>query len=394
MTRRVLATVRNGICRTLSSRWVILCLPYRLAYVGVWCLGLLVYVMDRRGRTETLGNLRAALGDQHSESDLRRLACLTYCHSLVPFLDLMFLIHAGARRLRRFASRSCVVENLEALEQVCREGRGAILCTPHYGAFLLGGLAMALRLEGRIPIHVFADRPDGPLNPSQAYLRLAERLNLHIIYNDDLAIRSAARALQSRGILVILPDMFQLSEGLMFVPFFGMLSATMGGAAFLALRTGAPILLVRALPEGLGFRIVVEPPLRWESTGDLSKDIYSLSLSVSRELERTIRRRPELWGYWTSLHRRAFGRQVVPDRMTWDACRALVTQLRVGLPVSSADTRAFADLVLAAMEITVADAPASGGLGFALDAFTESCKRMVPLGSTPCREVKLVQERR
>lgn len=86
------------------------------------------------------------------------------------------------------------------------------------------------------------------------------------------------------------------------VPFFGRPAFTAPAAAELALRFACPLLGGKI--ERLGgarFRLVIEPPLFAEPSGDRARDALELMTRVNRTLERWIADRPAEW-LW--LHRR------------------------------------------------------------------------------------------
>jgi KDO2-lipid IV(A) lauroyltransferase len=80
------------------------------------------------------------------------------------------------------------------------------------------------------------------------------------------------------------------------VEFFGERTTLPGGAAVLALRTGAPLFpsIVYQRPGGKGHG-VIRPPLEFERSGSLRADVTRLTRMLAAEFEDLIRQAPEQW---------------------------------------------------------------------------------------------------
>src|SRR5206468_735347 len=114
-------------------------------------------------------------------------------------------------------------------------------------------------------------------------------------------IRRVLRTLQAgRGVAVLI-DQHIVSRDAIAVDFFEQPAATTPMVAALALRTGAAVVPVFALPAGAGrYRMVYEPPIEppREAGADAVREFTQRCTDV---LEMYVRRHPELW-LW--MHRR------------------------------------------------------------------------------------------
>ena len=115
------------------------------------------------------------------------------------------------------------------------------------------------------------------------------------------AIRRVLRALEANQAVAVLIDQHMQPADAVYVDFFNRPAATTSALAALALRTGAPVVPVFALPlPGGRFRMVyehaVEPP-----RGDDEDAIREFTQRCTDVLEMYVRRYPELW-LW--MHRR------------------------------------------------------------------------------------------
>ena len=115
------------------------------------------------------------------------------------------------------------------------------------------------------------------------------------------AIRRVLRALDSNEAVAVLIDQHIQTADAVYVDFFNRPAATTSALAALALRTGAPVVPVFALPlPGGRFRMVyehaVDPP-----AADSPDAIREFTQRCTDVLEMYVRRYPELW-LW--MHRR------------------------------------------------------------------------------------------
>ena len=192
-------------------------------------------------------------------------------------------------RLRRDPSAAGEVilpeASRRALESALAEGRGAVFATGHIGNWEL--MAVALARAG-FPITAIAKESYDP-----RFTRLIEgerrRLGVEVIHRGRAGSSAATlRALKGGRVLGLLIDQDTRAPGA-FVPFFDEPAFTPIGAAALAARTGAPLVVgsIRRTPRG-GHVVDIE---RCETPADAAEGTASLTAA----LERRIRRHPSQW---------------------------------------------------------------------------------------------------
>ena len=175
-------------------------------------------------------------------------------------------------------------------------GRGVVFVTGHFGYWELQALVHAVRME---PVAVLGRALDNPyLNRLLETIR--QRTGNTVIYRRR-TIRGVLRTLQAgRGVAVLI-DQHIMSRDAIYVDFFEQPAATTSMVAALALRTGAAVVPVFALPGGPGrYRMVYEPPIE-PPRGTGAEAIRELTQRCTDVLEMYVRRHPELW-LW--MHRR------------------------------------------------------------------------------------------
>ena len=109
------------------------------------------------------------------------------------------------------------------------------------------------------------------------------------------------RMLQAGHGVAVLIDQHIQSRDAIYVDFFERPAATTSAVAALALRTGAPVVPVFALPLGGGrYRMIYEHPVE-PPRADSEDAIREFTQRCTDVLEMYVRRHPELW-LW--MHRR------------------------------------------------------------------------------------------
>ena len=201
--------------------------------------------------------------------------------------DLLNLIW-GSRDKLLGSSR---MEGREHLDRALAAGGPLLLVTGHFTTFI----AALAALSEIIPFHVVYRRMDNPVLEQQLYQRGARKFPIVPIHRKE--IRRMLRKLGDRGVVAILPDQdFGLNRGV-FVPFFGIETATITAIPHYAAQSGARVLLFSSWREGDGLVVRFEPVLDNYPSGDDSAD----TRRWSDWLEAQVRRHPADY-FW--LHKR------------------------------------------------------------------------------------------
>ncbi len=195
------------------------------------------------------------------------------------------------RRERVLALVRGAVAGEEALTDTVRRRRGAILLTPHLGAWEMAGLYYS----SRHPLTILY-RPSR-LGLDELSVRGRGRLGGKVVATDARGVRSLLTALRDGEILGILPDQDPGDEGGVFAPFFGISASTMTLVSRLTRNTGAPVFLTWAerLPRGRGFALHLRALPEVTAAGSLEESAAALN----RGVEAAVRSLPAqyLWAY-------------------------------------------------------------------------------------------------
>ncbi len=255
-------------------------------------LGAVAYRLARRHRKTAEENIRRSFKEKITEEEVRIITTGTFINLALNFLEFMRLPWLKARDLKGYVD----IEGVEHLEAAHAEGRGAIICTAHFGNWEL--LGATLGLIG-FPLEVVVRNPDHPVFDSfVAWVRTSSgNRSVH----KSNAMRRLLRALKDNGTAGILLDQnVTRSEGV-FIDFFGLTACTNKGPALLAVASGTRVLPTFIIRDGLRHRLVISEPLKLVDTGNRESDAVENTTIMTRAIEEKIAEYPEQW-FW--VHRR------------------------------------------------------------------------------------------
>lgn len=266
-------------------------LPMRAVLAAGTLLGRAFYLLDAGHRRLAVENLRAAF-PVRSVAECRAIARDMFSHfgRLLAVL-LKFSTMTPAQML------VCVeFDGEERVVHAHSQGKGVLLFTGHFGFWEINALVHALKIQ---PMSVLARPLDNPLL-HDLLESVRGRTGNSVIYRRG-AVRRVMRALDANQAVAVLIDQHIATPDAVYVDFFNRPAATTSALAALALRTGAPVVPVFALPlPGGRFRMVYEHPVEPPPTDD-AQAVHEFTQRCTDVLEMYVRRYPELW-LW--MHRR------------------------------------------------------------------------------------------
>ena len=180
-------------------------------------------------------------------------------------------------------------------ENILREsafsGRGTVLALPHVGSWEWGGAWLALE---DMPMTAVVERLDPP-QLFEWFLGQRAEMGLVGVPLGDGSSSVVLRALRQGAVVGLVSDRDLVGNGIE-LEFFGEKTTLPGGAATLALRSGADLIpaVVYAGP-GTWHTCVVGEPLDTTRTGTFRADVARLTRELATIFEGYIRRRPEQW---------------------------------------------------------------------------------------------------
>ena len=254
-------------------------------------LGLAFYTFDRAHRRIAESNLAAAFPVRSADERgaIVRGAFAHFGRLLFELLKFNTLSPEAMLARVEFDGEECA-------RLAYAQGKGVLFFTGHFGFWELHAIVHALQLE---PIGVLARALDNA-DLNALLERIRQRTGNTVIYRQG-TVRRVMRMLQARHGVAVLIDQHIQSRDAIYVDFFERPAATTSALAALALRTGAPVVPVFALPVGGGrYRMIYEHPVE-PPHADADEAIREFTQRCTDVLEMYVRRHPDLW-LW--MHRR------------------------------------------------------------------------------------------
>ena len=253
-------------------------------------LGHLVYRLDRFHRRTAVQNLAQAF-PARPHAEIEALARAMFAHFGRLLLELLRFESLSSDDIMRMSE----TEGDERVRQAHARGKGVLFFTGHFGYWEMNGITHALRFQ---PISVLVRPLDNPY--LDAMLERIRTKTGNAIIERQGAIRKVLRALSANQGVAMLIDQHLHTPDAVYVDFFKRPAATTSALAALALRTGAAVIPVFALPTERGYRFIYEHPVD-PPPADSPDAIREFTQRCTDVLEMYVRRHPELW-LW--MHRR------------------------------------------------------------------------------------------
>jgi KDO2-lipid IV(A) lauroyltransferase len=175
-------------------------------------------------------------------------------------------------------------------QEVIAYGRGVIIAMPHLGSWDVAAAfvpAYGIHVTAVVEGHAFAQIVEG----ARRYqgVKLVER---------DRSLRALYAALARNESIVLLSDIAHGAVQTVYVPFFGRPAPFPAGPARLALRTGAPILVVFCVRLGeTSYHIEALPPI-WpdlQASKTEATAVERLTAALAQGFQQVVQRYPEQW---------------------------------------------------------------------------------------------------
>ena len=339
---RAKALLRNveGVVYWAAAAPTLARLPAAIGYRIACGRGNWIYRLHVTERAELARNLRQVLGNEVSpagaEDAAREWFRLASCEAV------------DVKRLRRKArplQRLVEIRGREHLEAALAGGKGAIICSAHFGSFdsafsMLGASGYKVTTIGRWQ-HKYtegisaAERRFWDLVYSKPLRRHRYRPNIEPWPGRfDVAARAAA-ALRANELVTIAIDAPPLESDLartVDVPFLGRQARLLPGVATLAQVTGAPVLM-GFLHRSADYRhqvLEISAPL---PAGEGTATAFG---ACAAEVSAAIARNPAHWRYWASTTDLARLGLILPDQDSPVPARPVArSQLTAHSPIGS-----------------------------------------------------------
>ena len=265
--------------------WLLHWLPLPVLRGLGWVLGRVLFVLGRERREVALINLRLCFPEK-TEAEREVLARKHFVVFSRAVLDRTLGWWASKDRLERII-RISGVENLTD-----PEGKPVILLSPHFVGLDAGASRVSMCVLG---CTVYSNQKNPVLNKLLYDGR--KRFNDTLLLSRQDGMRRIVKALKEGHPFYYLPDMDFGPKESIFVPFFGIQTATIPAVSRLVRMTGAKVVacITRQVPDG--YEVEVMPA--WENFP--GESVEADTAYVNRFIESQVLRMPEQY-FW--LHKR------------------------------------------------------------------------------------------
>jgi KDO2-lipid IV(A) lauroyltransferase len=261
-------------------------------------IGWLLWLLPNSRRNTAITNVSKCFPEL-APAGQRRLAREALRHEVTTFFETPLVWLGSDARVLGLVKRW---DGLEIFDKAMKPGKGAILLSPHQGAFEAGAIPLAATYK----IAGIYKPQKGAVNDLSVQGR--SRFNSILVPSADGNVGAQITTLLGKGYAVyFLPDQDPPRGRGVFAPFFGIPAHTPKLVSRMAkLRPDLPIVLmwVERLPRAAGFVVHFREP----SPGIRDPDPVKSATSLNADIEAFVRSAPEqYWGGYKRFRRRPPG---------------------------------------------------------------------------------------
>ena len=248
-------------------------------------LGRLYYMIIKKQRERAVRQMMQGLSI--SEKEARKIVRASFVNLAQNMLEILYMPKLNRENLHEYIE----IEHLERLKDALAEGHGVVVLTGHIGTW--EWLSAAFSLSG-LPVTAIAKT-----QPNAEYSRVLDDLRAtigaEIFSRGTSELLAAGRALKNGKLLGFLADQ-DAGPGGAFIEFLGKIAATPLGPAVFSRKFRAPVVpaFILRRPDGK-HTVRVYERMEYVDTGDTEKDLYDLTVRMTRLMEEVIRENPTQW---------------------------------------------------------------------------------------------------
>ncbi len=269
--------------------WLLHFLPFPLLVYTGRGLGALLYLVARQRRKVVEINLGLCF-PEISAVDRRKMAKTHFSLLGRSLLERSLFWWSSQKRIEQIIK----VSGEEKINTALAAGRPVILLAPHFLGLDAGGCAITMRFN---IVSIYSEQSNPIFN--QILLKGRSRFGDQLLLSRHDGVRSTIKAMKSGRPFYYLPDLNPRRRDAVFVPFFGIQTATITGLPRLAKAANALVLpcITRMLPGNEGYAVSIGDA--WDAFP--GNDPIEDAARMNAWIEAEIRKMPSQY-YW--VHRR------------------------------------------------------------------------------------------
>ncbi len=239
-----------------------------------------------------LNNLRNAFPEKNEE-EIRTIALGSFRNLFTAYFEILYLDKLTAEQIRQYIS----FPEINKFKEYLHSGKGLIILTGHYANWELCAFAVPVLVPEKYTIVVQKQR-NPYINEFMSSMRSRFGTKLVVM---ERALRESLRALANNETVALIADQSGPESGI-YANFFGRPASTHQGPVVFQLRSGAPMVMMMLIREGLEkFRIEIEEIDTTNLKGTDDEKMKELTQRHVTVLEKYIRLHPDQW-LW--MHKR------------------------------------------------------------------------------------------
>ncbi|ODS37829.1 MAG: hypothetical protein A7316_08945 [Candidatus Altiarchaeales archaeon WOR_SM1_86-2] len=260
--------------------------------IGTWIGKLFYYFRVRRNVAMT--NLDIVYGDKKSTEEkdhIYRESMINCGRLIINYMRLPYMDES-------FWRDKCEWKNEYVLQEALNRKKGALLISGHIGMMDLAGGKLGM---SGYPVAVVGKRIRNPVL-DKLFVDIRNSMNLGTIKHRDSMKRILEGIRRGEAIAMALDQNMKPSQGV-FINWMGRIASSVRSAAYVAKKTGAPVIAGYLFQKGPDrFELVATEEVHWEPyPDDPEKEILMNTQKQSDAIQKIIYEHPELW-FW--IHRR------------------------------------------------------------------------------------------
>ncbi len=275
--------------------------PVRLLYHIARMHGRVLHMTDRRAALAVTNNLRDAFKHDKTSDEVAEMT-----KQFFEYKQLRALLLTVFRDLHEYEKEELFpIEGLGHLERALAENKGAILLGSHLHSIVTFIAKDMLRGKGydvRVAIPT-KEMPYAPTFVRKIIDSISANGNKREsdqggAFHAQFNIKPIMQCLAHKAAVILMGDGWH-AAGFVEVKFLGRSLCFPTAAVNIARSTGAPVLpffVIGRPPDML--RIVIEPPIPLEHSGDAVRDLTAMVADYARRLEGHLYRNVPCWQHW------------------------------------------------------------------------------------------------
>ncbi len=262
-------------------------IPHKLSMIIASIVGYVIFIFSFQLKKESYKNLCFAFANTKSDSEIRLIRRKCFVNVGKSIFEVLGFSKFNSENLMdniRLSDNS-----LNTIKALHKKGKGIICISAHYSNWEL--LALVIPYLGYLLNIIIRPLDNSLLNTFINKRRMAFGAK---IMDRKNGYYQSCRALRNNEVIALLVDQNQVKGGI-FVPFFAKLASTARGAASMARRTNASVMLAYIYRDSHNVHTLTFKEIKLINSKSIKEFIYINTKRFSSYFEDIIKDKPDQW---------------------------------------------------------------------------------------------------